>query len=258
VSILRGAPAAGARIAPAVLQACNVVQLSGPMTNMALPFGSRVLDGFLALGHEYRREYDLDELFDKGVRNCLSEALVRQYWGPIHQFLVRNHISAKDAGAAAGVNRSTYTRWMKSETHPSFPTICQIFAWAGLDMKGVPFPGGREALWQAFFRALEEIRQRLPTRSRGQKDVPLLDAEQWECLRMGVCSEAVLEGLRAGVAGRERLRAATDGLASDLARRFPGGQLRDGAVVRRVFDDWLIPWVLFYTVVPYDEKGVEQ
>jgi transcriptional regulator with XRE-family HTH domain len=225
------------------------------MPNDATPPRSRILEGFLALGHDYRHRHGLGAEFDRDVKNFFAEAVSGEYWGPIRQYFARNHYSLKDAGAAAGINRSTVSRLLRSETSPSFSTICLMFAWLGLDLKGVAFPAGPDALARAFVRTVQYLRGRLPEAERGVPELPF-DAEQWQCLRLGVASEAILHALRPGEEPG-RLTAATDGVAGELVRLFPGGRIKDGAAVREVFQNWLISWVLFYTVVPFAERGVE-
>jgi hypothetical protein len=221
------------------------------------PHCSAVLDGFLVLGREYREKHSLGNTFDRDVRNAFEEALASEYWESIRQYLVQNRRPPKSAAAAAGFNRSTYSRWVRSETVPSFPTICRLFAWSGLDMKGIAFPDGREALWRAFFRAVTHVRRCLPESNANDAE-PAFDREQWECVRLALSTTAILEALRASEGQEIRLAAAADGVARDLGALFPKGRIRDGPGVQRVLQDWLIPWVLFCTVIPYDQRGAEQ
>jgi hypothetical protein len=221
------------------------------------PRCSPALDGFLALGREYREEHSLDNTFDRNVRNAFLEALASEYWKPICKYLVQNRCPPSAAAAAAGLNRSTSSRWVRSETVPSFSTICLLFAWSGLNMKGVTFPDGREALWRAFFRAVEHVRRCLAESDANDAE-STFDRQQWECVRLALSSTAILEALRASEEQGTRLAAAADGVARDLGDLFPKGRIRDGPGVQRVLQDWLIPWVLFCTVIPYDQRGAEQ
>jgi hypothetical protein len=188
------------------------------------------------------------------VRNAFLEALASEYWKPIQQYLVQSRCPPAAAAAAAGFNRSTSSRWVRSETVPSFPTICLLFAWSGLDMNGVAFPDGRESLWRAFFRAVAHVRRCLHESNANDAE-PAFDREQWECVRLALSSTAILEALRASEGQETRLTAAADCVARDLGALFPKGRIRDGPGVQRVLQDWLIPWVLFCTVIPYDQRG---
>jgi hypothetical protein len=227
------------------------------MADNPSPHCSSALDGFLDLGREYREAHSLDNTFDRNVRNAFVEALASEYWEPIRLHLVKRGCSPKNAAAAAGVNRSTSARWVRGETVPSFPTICQLFAWSGLDMKGVAFPDGREALWRAFFRTVEHVRQCLAENDANDAE-STFDRQQWECVRLALSSTAILEALRASEEQGARLAAAADRVARDLGALFPEGRIRDGPGVQRVLRDWLIPWVLFCTVIPDDQRGAEQ
>jgi hypothetical protein len=124
-------------------------------------------------------------------------------------------------------------------------------------MKGVAFPDGREALWQAFFRAVEHVRRCL-AESDANEAQSTFDRQQWECVRLALSSPAILEALRASEEQGARLAAAADGVARDLGALFPKGRIRDVPGVQRVLQDWLIPWVLFCTVIPYDQRGAQQ
>jgi transcriptional regulator with XRE-family HTH domain len=228
------------------------------MTDTSTPPRPCVLDGFLALGDDYRRRHDLGTEFDKDVKSFFAAAVAGEYWAPIRQYFAQNCVSLKEAGAAAGINRSTVSRLLRRETNPSFGTVCQMFAWLDLNPCAVPFPDGRDALARAFVRTVAFLRGRLPEAERGAADPGPFEEEEWDCLRLGVCSEAILEALRAGEDEKPgKLAAATEGVAADLARRYPNGRIKDGAAVRRVFQDWLIPWVLFYTVIKFEERAVE-
>jgi hypothetical protein len=227
------------------------------MADNPSPHSSPALNGFLALGREYREEHSLDNTFDRNVRNAFLEALASEYWKPISQYLVQNRCPPAATAAAAGLNRSTSSRWVRSETVPSFPTLCLLFAWSGLDMKCVAFPDGSEALWRAFFRAVEHVRGYL-AQSDANDAESTLDREQWECVRLALSSTAILEALRASEGQGAQLAAAADGVARALGDLFPKGRIRGSPGVQRVLQDWLIPWVLFCTVIPYDQRGVEQ
>jgi hypothetical protein len=227
------------------------------MNDIPSPHCSPALDGFLALGREYREEHGLGNTFDRNVRNAFLEALASEYWKPIKDYLVQNRCPPRAAAAAAGFNRSTSSRWVRSETVPSYPTICLLFAWSGLDMKGVAFPDGREALWRAFFRAVGHVRRCLAENDANDAELTL-DRQQWECVRLALSSTEILEALRASEGQGARLAAAADGVARDLGALFPKGRIRDGQGVQSVLQDWLIPWVLFCTVIPYDQRGAEQ
>jgi hypothetical protein len=132
-----------------------------------------------------------------------------------------------------------------------------LFAWSGLDMKGVAFPDGGEALWRAFFRAVEQVRRCL-SESDANDAESTFDRQQWECVRLALSSTAILEALRASEGQEGRLAAAAEGVARDLGALFPKGRIQDGPGVQRVLGTWLIPWVLFCTVIPYDQRGAEQ
>ena len=220
---------------------------------MAPPLHSRVLEGFLALGKAYRQEHGLGPAFEKEVKSFLAEAVAGEYWEPIRQYLRQSQHSLKDAGEAAGLNRSTISRLLRNETSAIVPTICLIVAWLGLDMKDVDFPTGRDARRRVFLRTVGYIRTRLPEGERGEEGAAPFDDEAWECLRLALSSPAVQEAVKAG----GDVNAAVESVAREWCRRGRGGRVKDGEDVRRVFREWLIPWALFYTVVPYAERGIE-
>lgn len=152
-------------------------------------------------------------------------------------------------------------------------------------MKGVPFPAGQEAYRVAFFKTLDHISllietpaflEAIKTGSRPAADelksrrdelarvntFRELDEEAWECLRAVLRSDAAMKAVEA--AGRPAAEAAPAGdglglavadIAAEMTTRFPAGRIRDAEGVRQTLSQWLIPWVLFHTVIPLGHRG---
>jgi hypothetical protein len=141
---------------------------------------------------------------------------------------------------------------------PNFETVCLLFARCDLDMKGVRFPSGHEAFRAAFSKTVEHIRSRY----LGERATPLYP-ESWECLRLVLRDQAVLDSIAgtekaAGGDARgvlERLRHAAGAIAREVETRFPTGRIKDAEGVQRTIGEWLIPFVLFYTVIPPAQRG---
>jgi hypothetical protein len=136
---------------------------------------------------------------------------------------------------------------------PNFETICLLFARCGLDMKSVGFPTGHDAFRSAFIKTVEHIRSRYLDNTPAR-----LDEEAFECLLQVLRSPAVLKAIQvtgkssAGDAKEvmEKLRQAVESIAAEMGTKFPKGRIRDAAAVQHTIEDWLIPWALFYTVIP--------
>lgn len=244
-----------------------------------------VLEGFVKLGREYRDANGLRDTFDDDVRTVFLTSLSRAYWRPTRDFMATNKWPVAKACEAAGVNPSTCHRWNTGETVPSYATVCLLFARCDLDMKGIPFPAGQEAFRLAFFKTLDHIWLVLATpsfmeaisadgrpaagdlRTRREelaraKGLVELDEEAWECLRLVLRNEAVLAAAQAVEAPAgdrdgavEAVRQAAESIAGEMATRYPSGRIRDAAGVHRTVSEWLIPWVLFYTVIPPALRG---
>jgi hypothetical protein len=141
---------------------------------------------------------------------------------------------------------------------PNYATICLLFARCDLDMKGVAFPAGHEAFRTAFFKTVEHIRSRYLGENSGQ-----FDDEAWECLRLVLRSQPVLRAFEVTDKREDRntsefkntLRRSAAAIAVDIERRFPAGRVKEAADVQQIVGEWLIPWVLFYTVVPPSPRG---
>jgi hypothetical protein len=228
-------------------------------TGLAAAPCSAVLEGFVKLGEEYRQHHDLGDGFHKRVRGFFLKSLARAYWEPTRQYMATTSWPVAAACELAGVDPSTPTRWDRMV--PDYTTICLLFARCDLDMRGVPFPRGHEAFRRAFFKTLEYIR----AEELSQRQLASLDNERWECLRLGLGSQAVLDAVTVDDNPKSRslkakelrknFRAAAETIATEMGRQFPAGSIKNAEGVEQTIGDWLIPWVLFYTVVPYVWKG---
>jgi hypothetical protein len=226
------------------------------VTATAPPAPAPVIDGFVGLGREYRDRKGFGLEFQKDVRGYFLKALARTYWNPVRSFMAQKKWPVAIACKAAGLDPSTHTRW--DEMTPTFETICVLFARCDLEMKDVEFPAGHEAFRTAFFRTVEYIRSKHMKEPQSQ-----LDEEMWECLRLVLGAPAVLEALQATGRSKsedakevvERLRQAIEDLVAELVTRFPNGRIKDVAGAEKAISDWLIPWVLFYTVIPPSRGG---
>jgi hypothetical protein len=257
----------------------NPTRVSAPAVQASM------LEGFVKLGREYRAVNGLKQAFDDDVRGVFLNSLSRAYWQPTRDFMANNNWPVAKACKAAGVNPSTCHRWNTGETVPNYATVCLLFAQCDLDMRGVRFPTGQEALRLAFFKTLDHIRLGLATpsfleviraggrpasddlRSRREelarsKDLVEFDEEAWECLRLVLRNDAVLKAVQAAEhadgdphGAAEAMRQAAESIASEMTTRYPAGRIRDASGVQRTVSEWLIPWVLFYTVIPPAQRG---
>jgi hypothetical protein len=214
------------------------------------------LDGFARLAEEYCEQKGLGAGFQKEVRGFFLKSLARTYWDSLRRYMASTTWPVAKACKAAGLDPSTHTRW--DQMVPTFETICLLFARCDLDMKGVGFPTGHEAFRSAFFKTVEHIRSKYLHNAPSR-----LDEDAFECLRQVLHSQAVLEALqvtekpaaRDAKEVMERINQAAEAIAAGMRTRLPKGRINDAATVQQAIADWLIPWVLFYTVIPSAQRG---
>jgi hypothetical protein len=231
---------------------------SGTGNELATLSMREVLEGFKKLGIELRGSRGLGDDFSKRVRRLLAKSIAREYWFPTREHMARAGLPVRKACKVAGVDPSTPTRW--DEMVPDYTTICTLFARCDLDMNDVPFPKGHDAFLAAFFTTLKFIRDQ----ELKEKPSASIDRERWECLRHVMLSQAIIDAMTVAIdpvmSGgyresskattlKENLGSALEMIAAKVAKRFPAGSIKNAADVQTTVSDWLIPWVLFYTVV---------
>jgi hypothetical protein len=209
------------------------------------------LDGFARLAEAYREQKGLGAAFLKEARGFFLKSLARTYWDSIRRYMAGTTWPVAKACKAAGLDPSTHTRWR--EMVPNFETICLLFARCDLDMKSVGFPTGHDAFRSAFIKTVEHIRSGYLGNTPAR-----LDEEAFECLLQVLRSPAVLEAIQVterSPAGdteeiMEKLQQAVESIVAEMGTKFPTGRIKNAAAVQRTIADWLIPWALFYSVIP--------
>ncbi len=223
-----------------------------------------LFDGFVQLGWEWREAENFGEKFKKDVWSFFLKSLVQSFWRPMRKSMAEQGCHLQEAGKRAGINRSTLSRWSKEEHTPEFYNVCLIFARNDLDLNKVQFPVGHEAFREALFKTLKLIAAKIQKSPQTRQNTPeLFTAEHWECLWHILQSQPILNALRGNStdesshlnAFQETLGKEFTKITEKLSVRFPNGQIQTISDVKLTVSAWLIPLVLFYTVVPYEMKG---